>query len=149
MKDIVFKIQREPCIPNPCYKDAKAAKERISSLGGRFYRFSINGCISIARLERHLIESYGLSRSAVHDVIDIMAESTIPEISDNLMSLWGIVELIDGKKTCTFTGYAFSDHDLDNKTKLFIAGVSNMKKHLETIINMVSEINSSKSSWDV
>lgn len=149
MKNIVFKIHREPCIPNPCYRDARTAKQKISSLGGRFYRFFVNGCVTTADLERHLIEEYGLSESAVHDALDIMAETTIPELEGTLRELWGIVECMDGVESTSFSGYVFTEKDLDVKTELFISGVKKMKEQLQSTINKIDYEFSKKVSWEL
>lgn len=149
MKNLAFRIHREPCVPNPCYRDARTAKEKISSLGGRFYRFFINGCATTADLERQLIEEYGLSESAVHDALDIMAETTIPELEGKLRELWGIVECMDDLESTSFSGCAFTEKELDYKTKLFIAGVNKMKKHLESVMNMGADDIPLKATWDI
>lgn len=149
MKDLIFRIHREPCVPNPCYRDAKAAKEKISSMGGRFYRFSINGCISTAELERHLVERHGLSESAANDALEAMAETTIPELGAKLCELWGVVECTDGMESTSFAGYAFTEKELEAKTKLFIAGVHHLKEHLQkTIIKKGSSL-SVNVSWEI
>lgn len=149
MKNLAFKIHREPCVPNPCYRDARTAKGKISSLGGRFYRFFINGCATTADLERHLLEEYGLSESAVHDALDTMAETTIPELEGKLRELWGIVECMDGVESTSFSGFAFTEKELDYKTKLFIAGVHNMKEHLEKVTLKNADCLSAKVLWEI
>jgi hypothetical protein len=149
MENIVFKIHREPCVPNPCYRDAKKAKDKISSLGGRFYRFSINGCSATADLERHLIEAYGLSESAVNDALDMMAETTIPELTENLRELCGIAEIVDDAESTSFACYAFTKKELDVKTELFIAGVKKMKEHLQSTINKIDDEFLKKVSWEL
>jgi len=149
MMNLAFKIHREPCVPNPCNRNARTAKEKISSLGGRFYRFFINGCATTADLERHLIEGYGLSESAVHDALDIMAETTIPELEGKLRELWGIVESMDGVESTSFCGYAFTEKELDYKTKLFIAGVHNLKEHLEKVTQETADYLSAKVLWEI
>jgi hypothetical protein len=149
MKNLAFKIHREPCVPNPCYRDARTAKEKISSLGGRFYRFFINGCATTAELVRHLMEEHGLSESAVNDALEAMAETTFPELNEKVRELWGIVECIGGFESTSFAGYAFTGKELDSKTKLFIAGVHKMKKHLESVMNMVADDIPLKATWDI
>jgi hypothetical protein len=149
MQNLAFNIHREPCVPNPCCSDARRAKEKISSLGGRFYRFFINGCVTTTDLERHLIEEYGLSESAVHDALDTMAETTISELEGKLRELWGIVECMDGVESTSFSGYAFTEKELDYKTKLFIAGVKKMKEQLQSTINKIDDEFSKKVSWEL
>ncbi len=149
MNDLIFRIHREPCVPNPCYRDAKAAKEKISSLGGRFYRFSINGCASTAKLERYLVEQYGLSESAVGDILETMAETIIPELGAKLREVWGVVECTDCLESTYFTGFAFTEKELENKTRLFIAGVAKVKEHLESLLNTVADNFPARVTWDV
>lgn len=148
-KDLIFRIHREPCVPSPCYRDAKAAKEKISSLGGRFYRFSINGCTCTADLERYLIEQYGFNESAACDALEAMAETAIPELGAKLSEVWGVVEGTKGLESTFFTGFAFTRKELEYKTKLFISGVIRMKEHLEGLLNTVEESFSSKVVWDI
>lgn len=148
-KDLIFRIHREPCVPNPCYRDAKAVKEKISSLGGRFYRFSINGCTSTSDLERYLIEQFGFNESAAGDALEAMAETTIPEMGAKLREVWGIVEGTNGLESTFFTGFAFTEKELESKTKLFISGVYRMKEHLEGLPHMVAECFATKVSWEI
>lgn len=149
MKDLIFRIHREPCVPNPCYRDAKAAKEKISSLGGRFYRFSINGCTSTADLEKYLIEQYGLSESASSDALEAMAETAIPELGPKLRDLWGVVECTNGLESTSFAGYAFTEKELEIKTKLFIVGVHHLKEHLQKTISKKRSPLSVNVSWEI
>ena len=149
MKDLIFRIHREPYIPNPCYRDAKAAKEKISSLGGKFYRFSINGWSSTADLERYLVEQYGLSESVVRDALEEMAETTIPELEVKLRELWGVVECVNGLESTSFAGYSFTEKELEAKTKLFIVGVHHLKEHLQKAMSKEGCPSSAKVSWEI
>lgn len=149
MKTINFKLKREPCVPIPYFRDARKAKEYISSLGGRFYRFSINGCATTTDLKKYLLEKYGLNESAIIDSFNFMAETAIPELETNLKELWGLVEKLNDTIATTFVGYAFTQKELDLKTKLFVAGVINMKECLQTSLESIMEDCNDEVYWDI
>jgi hypothetical protein len=138
MQEIEFQIKREPYNPRPASKDSRTGKDEILAAGGTIFIFSINGCSSIAQLEAHLIDEYGLSDSCIEKTIDVMASTTIDGSAVQLKNVWGMQEKLNGKETTRFVGFSFNEEELEQKSKLFIAGVLSMKEYLQIVLTQPS-----------
>jgi hypothetical protein len=133
-----FKIQREPYNPRPASKDSRTAKDEILAAGGTIFIFSVNGCSNIAQLETYLIDEYGLSDPYIVKALDVMASTTINGSNEQLKNVWGMREKLSGKDSTSFVGFSFNEEELEQKSKLFIKGVLNMKEYLETLLTLPS-----------
>ncbi len=149
MNSITFEVQRYPCIPNPCSRKARAAKSTILALGGSFYRFSINGCSNVADFEIYLQEKFGLGEGVILNAIEAMSEVCDAVLGVRVKKVWGIAEIIDGFETISFTGFAFTEMELENKTKLFLAGVQKLKGCLEAALSSGSSAMVGISTWKI
>jgi len=149
MNQISFEIQRYPCIPKPCARKALAAKSKILSRGGSFYRFSIEGCICTTELVEYLLEKYGFSERTILDAVDSMSEVVDLELGVKTRDIWGVSEVVDGKETITFTGFAMTEEELEKKTKLFLSGVQKLKEYLEAAISSAGRGMVGTSSWNI
>lgn len=149
MNQISFEVQRFPCIPKPSTRKAMSAKSKILLSGGSFYKFSIDGCICTTDLVEYLLEKYGLSEGAILDAIDCMSEVTDNEMIVKIKDVWGVCEIIDGKETISFTGFAVTEEELEKKTKLFLSGVKKLKEHLEVAISLVGKGMVETSVWNI
>jgi hypothetical protein len=129
-----FNIKREPYNPRPVSKGTRTAKDEILDAGGTIFIFSVNGCSSIEQLETFLIEEYGLSDTCITKALDAMASTTIEGYALQLKNVWGTREKLNGKDLTSFVGYSFNEEELELKSKLFIAGVLNIKKYLENVL---------------
>lgn len=128
---ISFAVNRAPYLPNPAMGHACEAKERILDFGGRFYKFTVNGCSTLQTLLQHLIVNHGLNRVVAEDALSKMLEATNETINGALMDNWLIDENIDGERDDSFAGFAFTEAELEMKTRLFLEGIQAMKSYLE------------------
>lgn len=149
MSIISFDVLRSPCIPKPCARKAMLAKSKILSRGGSFYRFSIEGCICTTELVDYLLEKYGLSERTILDAVDSLSEVADLELGVKINDIWGVSEIVDGKETITFTGFAMTEEELEKKTKLFLSGVQILKEYLEAAISSAGRGMVGTSSWNV
>jgi len=149
MNQISFEVQRYPCIPKPCARKALAAKSKILLRGGSFYRFSIEGCASTFELVEYLLETFGLSEGSILDAIDSMSEVVDLELGVVAKDVWGISEIIEGKETVTFTGFAFTEEELEQKTKLFLSSVQKLKESLEVAMVEAGKGMTRTESWNI
>ncbi|MRR55455.1 MAG: hypothetical protein EG822_13255 [Deltaproteobacteria bacterium] len=128
---VSFDVRRFPCIPKPTNRKAATTKSEILARGGSFYRFSINGCSSSIELEEYLLKQFGLSENSILSAIDVLSEATDQEDGTKNRDVWGVYELVNGKETITFTGFAFTEEELARKSELFLASIREMKGFLE------------------
>jgi hypothetical protein len=129
-----FRIKREPYNPRPVSKDCRIARDEILASGGTIFIFSVNDCSSIAQLEAYLIDEYGLSDPCVAKALDTMASTTIDGSDIQLKNVWGMREKLNGVDSTSFVGFSFNEEELEQKSKLFIAGVFRMKEHLSNVL---------------
>jgi hypothetical protein len=149
MNQISFVVQRYPCIPKPSARKALAAKSKILLRGGSFYRFSIDGCVSTLELVEYLLGTYGLSEGSILDAIDSMSEVVDLELGVGTKDVWGVSEIIEGKETITFTGFAFTEEELEQKTKLFLSSVQKLKESLEAAMVEAGKGMTRTESWNI
>lgn len=149
MNQISFEVKRYPCIPKPCVRKALTAKSKILIRGGSFYRFSINDCTSTHELVEYLLDTYGLSEGVILEAIDRMSEVVDIELGVATKDVWGVSEIIEGKETLTFTGFAFTEEELELKTKLFLSSVQKMKEILEAAIAEAGKGMTNTESWNI
>ncbi|MHC1698877.1 MAG: hypothetical protein AB9919_12620 [Geobacteraceae bacterium] len=149
MNQFSFIVQRVPCIPKPHARKAIEAKSKILSRGGCFYRFSIDGCTGTSELVEYLLEQYGLSERTILDAIDSMANVSDPEMGIRTKDVWGVSEIEDGNETVTFTGFAMTEEELENKTKLFLSSVQKLKECLEVAFSSSGRGMVGTSSWNI
>ena len=93
---------------------------------------------AIAQLETYLIDEYGLSDPYIVKALDVMASTTIDGSNEQLKNVWGMREKLSGKDSTSFVGFSFNEEELEQKSKLFIKGVLNMKEYLETLLTLPS-----------
>jgi len=149
MENVFFEVQRIPCMPKPIEKKAVASKSKILADGGNFYRFSINGCSCSAELEEYLLNQYGLSEGSIISAIEVLSETSDPEIGLKTRDVWGVYEMVDGKETITFTGFAFTEEELARKSDIFLASVRNMKEFVVQSIKSAGRGMVGTETWNV
>lgn len=149
MNQISFKVKRYPCIPKPSTRKALTAKSKILLRGGSFYRFSIDYCGSTLELVEYLVDTYGLSEGMVLDAIDSMSKVVDDELGIATKDVWGVSEIVDGKEAITFTGFAFTEQELEQKTKLFLLSVQKLRESLETAMAEAGNAMTNTESWNI
>jgi len=149
MANVSFEVRRFPCMPKPIEKKAMVSKSEILAKGGNFYKFSINGCSSSAELEEYLLIQYGLSEGTIISAIDVLSETEDKKNGIKTRDVWGVYEVIDGKETVTFTGFAYTEEELASKSEIFLASVRNMKEFLEGFIESAGRGMIGSETWNV
>jgi len=97
----------------------------------------------------YLLVKYGLSEGTILDAIDSMSEVDDLEMGVKTKDVWGVSEIVDGKETITFTGFAITEEELENKTKLFLAGVRKLKECLEAAVASAGKGMVGRSTWNI
>jgi len=149
MANVSFEVRRVPCMPKPLEKKAIASKSEILANGGSFYRFSINGCSSSTELEDYLLNQYGLSEGSIISAIEVLSETEDEKNGIKTRDVWGVYEVIDGKETVTFTGFAYTEEELARKSEIFLASVRNMKEFLEESIKSAGRGMVGTETWNI
>jgi len=103
----------------------------------------------VADLEKYLQEKLGLGEGALLAAIDRMSEVADQEMGLKVKDVWGIVEKSDDIETITFTGFAFTEKELEDKTKLFLAGVQKLKEFLEATVSSSGSTMVGTSAWNI
>ena len=73
----------------------------------------------------------------------------IIELGVGTKDVWGVSEIIEGKETITFTGFAFTEEELEQKTKLFLSSVQKLKEILEVAMVEAGKGMTRTESWNI
>lgn len=96
-----------------------------------------------------MLIQYGLSEGTIISAIDVLSETEDKKNGIKTRDVWGVYEVIDGKETVTFTGFAYTEEELASKSEIFLASVRNMKEFLEGFIESAGRGMIGSETWNV
>ncbi len=78
-----------------------------------------------------------------------MSETEDQNVGIKTRDVWGVYEVVGGKETVTFTGFAYTEEELARKSEIFLASVRNMKEFLEESIKSAGRGMVGTETWNV
>lgn len=97
----------------------------------------------------YLVDTYGLSEGIILAAIDSMSEVFDGELGIAIKDIWGVSEIVDGEEAITFTGFAFTEEELEQKTKLFLLSVEKLRECLEKAMAEAGNAMTKTKSWNI